>query len=207
MVAKHGREVRHGVFQIGKTNVKNGCLALALLVGKSYLQNDTISKKLDRNRNLTLSELYSNNDITNVYTTSGIPIGPVCVGQLQLVYEKYLKPDCIDLVVFSKTQSDTIVYDSRLDANQQVHRITNNVIFLWLNDAHYDLILSPYTFAHVNLGKFCFTCMLYFRRAESEISHVCRTSLTCYRCYSSPTKCSKEPEFQQQCTEYIYIST
>lgn len=96
MVVKHGRDVRHSVFQIVKTNVKNGCLALALLVGKSYQQNDTISKKLDRNRNLTLSELYSNEDITNVYTTSGIPVGPVCVGQLHLVYEKYLKPDGID---------------------------------------------------------------------------------------------------------------
>ena len=70
---KHGREVRHGVFQIGKSNVKNGCLALALLVGKAYLHDDTNAQKLKRNRNLTLSDLYTDDDITNVYTTSCLP--------------------------------------------------------------------------------------------------------------------------------------
>ena len=201
MATKHGREVRHGVFQIGKGGVKNSCLALALLVGKSYLENDTNAKKLERNRNLTLTELYTDDNITNVYTTSGISVGPVRVDQLRLVYENYLKPDGVDLVVFSKAKSDTIVYDSRLDANQYLHRITNNVIFLWLNDAHYDLVLSPYTFSRCNSGKFCFQCMRYFRRAETKTSHVCRTSLTCLRCYSSPTKCPKESDFEQQCTE------
>ena len=79
------REVRHGVFQIGKGGVKNSCLALALLVDKSYLENDTTAKKLERNRNLTLTELYTDDDITNIYTTSGISVGPVRVDQLQLV--------------------------------------------------------------------------------------------------------------------------
>ena len=109
VATKLGREVRHGVFQIGKGGVKNSCLALELLVGKSYLENDTTAKKLERNRNLTLTELYT--DITNVYTTSGISVGPVRVDQLQLVFENYLKPDGVDLVVFSKAKSDTIVYD------------------------------------------------------------------------------------------------
>ena len=40
VATKHGREVRHGVFQIGKGNVKNSCLALSLLVGISYLHMD-----------------------------------------------------------------------------------------------------------------------------------------------------------------------
>ena len=72
---KHGHEVRHGVFQIGKGSVKNSCLALVLLVGRSYLKNDT-----------------TDDDITNVYKTSGISVGPVRIDQLQLVYENYLKP-------------------------------------------------------------------------------------------------------------------
>ncbi|CAB4013528.1 Hypothetical predicted protein [Paramuricea clavata] len=197
---KHGREVRHGVFQIGKANVKNSCLALALLVGKSYLRNDTNAQKLKRNSNLTLSDLYTDEDITNVYTTSCLPVGPVRIKQLQYVYEKYLKPDGLDLVVFSKNQADSIVYDSRLHDNQRLHRITNDVIFLWLNEKHYDLVTSPYTFSRLNLGKFCFSCMRYFRRFEIKDTHVCIASLTCHRCYANTTKCIETPGFVQQCT-------
>ncbi|CAB3977899.1 Hypothetical predicted protein [Paramuricea clavata] len=136
---KHGREVRHGVFQIGTSNVKNCCLALALLVGKSYLHNDSNAHKLKRNSNIPLSSIYTDEAITNVYTASRLPVGlPVRVDQLRDVYEKYLKSDGIDLVVFSKQQADSIVYDSRLDGGDcQIHRITNNVIFLWLNEKHY----------------------------------------------------------------------
>jgi hypothetical protein len=47
----------------------------------------------------------------------------------KLFYEKYLRHDNIDLVFFSKQQHDTIVYDSRVDENSTLHRITNNVIF------------------------------------------------------------------------------
>ena len=53
-------------------------------------------------------------------------IGPVRVDQLHIFYENYL---AADLVVFSKAQNDTIVYDSRLDEHQMLHRLTNNVIF------------------------------------------------------------------------------
>ena len=181
--------------------MKNGCLALALLVGKAYLHDDTNAQKLKRNRNLTLSDLYTDDDITNVYTTSCLPVGPVRINQLEQVYERYLKPDGIDLVVFSKNQADTIVYDSRLDGNQRIHRITNNVIFLWLNEKHYDLVLSPYTFSRLNLGKFCFCCMQYFRRFETKNTHVCISSLTCHRCYSNTAKCVETPGFVQQCSE------
>ena len=170
-------------------------------MGKSYLQNDTISKKLERDRNLKLNKLYTNDDITDIYTCCNVLVGPVHIDQLHLFYANYLKPKGIDLVVFSKSQADSSVYDSRLDSNQQLHRITNDVIFLWLNDGHYDLILSPYTFSQCNANKFCFTCMWYFRRGETKSQHTCTTSVTCYRCYSFPTTCRKEDNFEQKCTE------
>ena len=129
VATKHGREVRHSVFQIGKSGVKNGCFALALLVGKSFLQNDAIYYKLERDRNLKLTELYTDNVITNVYTCSNVRVGPVRIDQLHLFYENYLKPMGIDLVVFSKAQADSIVYDSRLDENGELHRITKVLFF------------------------------------------------------------------------------
>ncbi|CAB3978337.1 DNA polymerase [Paramuricea clavata] len=201
-VFKHGREVRHGVFQIGNSNVKNSCLALALLVGKSYLHDDSDASKLKRNNNLPLSSIYTDDSITNMYTISQLPVGkPVRLDQLPDVYERYLKQDGIDLVVFSKQQADSIVYDSRLDANECLHRVTNDVIFLWLNDGHYDLVTSPYTFSRLNLGKFCFSCMRYLRRHERKNTHVCISSITCQRCYSNTRKCESVPGFTQQCTE------
>ncbi|CAB3980304.1 DNA polymerase [Paramuricea clavata] len=199
---KHGREVRHGVFQIGVSNVKNCCLALALLVGKSYLHNDSDAHKLKRNSHIPLSSIYTDDAITNVYTVSQLPVGtPVRIDQLATVYEKYLKSDGIDLVVFSKQQADSIVYDSRLDADQHLHRVTNDVIFLWLNDNHYDLVTSPYTFSRLNLGTFCFSCMCYLRRHERRNTHVCVLSTTCHRCYSNTRKCEHVSGFVQQCTE------
>jgi hypothetical protein len=123
---KHGREVRHGVFQIASAGVKNGCFAVALLVGRSYLQQDTHYTKLGKNRNTDLTKLYTTDKITDVYTRCGMAIGPVRVDQLHIFYENYL---AADLVVFSKAQNDTIVYDSRLDEHQMLHRLTNNVIF------------------------------------------------------------------------------
>ena len=142
VATKHGREVRHGVFQIGKGNVKNSCLALSLLVGISYLHMDAKMYKLERNRNITLTELYDNDDITKVYVDSGLRVGAVQVDQLHLVYAGYLKPLGIDLVVFSKAKSDTVVYDLRLGDNNEIVRITDKIIYLWLNDSHYDLILD-----------------------------------------------------------------
>ena len=50
---KHGREVRHTVFQIASAGVKNGCFAVALLVGRSYLQQDTHYTKLKKTETQT----------------------------------------------------------------------------------------------------------------------------------------------------------
>ena len=108
-------------------------------------------------------------------------------------------PHDIDLVVFSKQAGDTIV--SRLDDSGVFHRITNNVIFLWLNDEHYDLVLSPYTFSKINGTNYCFACMRYLRRWETRLNkHVCKNAHTCKNCYSQ-NECKSEPEFFHQCTE------
>ena len=126
-------------------------------------------------------------------------VAPVRVDQLHIFYEKYLAVENIDLVVFSKTAGDGIVYDSRLDENQNLFRLTNNVIFLWLNDGHYDLILSPYTFSRCNTAQYCFQCMRYFLHSETKDFRVCKTVYSCQRCYSSQDGCNKEPGFINEC--------
>ena len=155
---KHGRENRNGVFQVGAGNVKQSCFAYALLVGKSFLQKDERYKVLDTNRNADLTELYTTDEITNVYETAGVCVGPVRIEQCRLFYEIYLLQDKINLVVFSRSQQD--------NADGILHRITNDVIFLWLNDAHYDLILSPKTFSRFNLTQICFKCMRYYKNLK-----------------------------------------
>ncbi|CAB3987888.1 DNA polymerase [Paramuricea clavata] len=155
VATKHGREVRHGVFQIGKGNVTNTCLALSLLVGISHLHSGEKMSKLQRNRNTTLTELYDDDDIKKVYAESGLNVGAVRVDQLHLVYTGYLKPQGVDLVVFSKAKDDTVVYDSRLDDSGVVARITKQIIYLWLNDSHYDLILDPNVFSRCSRDHRC----------------------------------------------------
>ena len=200
---KHGRDLRNGVFQVsGNSATKQNCFALALLLGKSFLQKDKHYELASVNRNIDLTTLYTSDEITNVYKTAGLSVGPVRVDQCGLFYEKYLLPnDNIDLVVFSKSQQDTIVYDSRLDGRGHIHRITNNVIFLWLNDAHYDLVVSPTHFAKVNSWKYCFACMRYFSLHENRQTHICQTDNSCKSCYSNNVRCVKEDNFKIECTQ------
>jgi repressor of nif and glnA expression len=62
--------------------------------------------------NTDLGKLYPTDIIKNVYKLSGLPVGSsVKVEELDKIYENYLRKDEIDLVVFSKTYFDTIVYD------------------------------------------------------------------------------------------------
>jgi hypothetical protein len=196
---KHGRDLRNGVFQVcGKQN----CFALALLLGKSFLRKDKHYELANVNRNIDLTTLYTSDEITNVYKTAGLSVGPVRIDQCVLFYEKYLLPnDNIDLFVFSKSQQDTIVYDSRLDGQGHIHRITNNVIFLWLNDAHYDLVVSPTHFAKVNSCRNCFACMRYFSLYETKQTHICQTENSCKSCYSNTVRCVKDDNFKIECTQ------
>jgi hypothetical protein len=93
------------------------------------------------------------------------------------------------------------VYDSQVNADGVLYRITDDVIFLWLNDAHYDLILSPKTFLRFNLSHFCFKCMRYYKHFENYQTHVCKTEFSCKNCYSNNNMCAKEENFKIECSE------
>lgn len=77
-------------------------------------------------------------------------------------------------------------------------RLTNNIIFLWLNDNHYDVVLSPKTFSQRNINNFCFKCMKYYSRLEFATTHVCKTDFSCLKCYST-MGCANEDDFRHQC--------
>ena len=107
-----------------------------------------------------------------------------------LVYEKFLKPQNIDLVVFSLKYDNTIVYDSQTDATGQLVRLTNNVLGIWLNDNHYDLVLNFSKFIYRSGRKtICVRCMK--RRRQG---HLCKVSSMCFLCYSFHDKvCDLSP--------------
>ena len=192
IATKHGREVRHGIFQIVGTN----CFAFAFLVARSFIDKDDKYQTLHTKPNTSLTTLYTDKQITDIYEQCRVPKGGVRVDQLYKFYEILLCPDGIDLVVFSKQQNDTIVYDSRLDAVGNLSRINARVMYLWLNDSHYDVIISPNLF--LKSRKFCFKCMIYFRHMETRADHVCRTAYTCQSCYAPEAVCGDEG-VRQQC--------
>ncbi|CAB3985445.1 DNA polymerase, partial [Paramuricea clavata] len=196
--SKHGRGVRNGVFQVVSSKK---CFALSLLVGKSFLQKDKQYDVLNVRRNTELTTLYTDAQIDNIYACANVPQGSVRIDQCHLFYENYLRADNIDLVIFSKSRHDSIVYDSRLDASGNIHRITENVIFLWLNDAHFDLILSSRKFMKNSGSRFCMKCMKYFRVFENATTHVCHTVNTCKKCYAHEAKCVGEESFKIECSE------
>jgi hypothetical protein len=186
IATKHGREVRHGIFQIVGTN----CFAFAFLVARSFIDKDDKYQILHTKPNTSLTTLYTDKQITDIYEQCHVPKGGVRVDQLYKFYEILLCPDGIDLVVFSKQQNDTIVYDSRLDAVGNLSRINVRVMYLWLNDSHYDVIISPNIF--LKSRQLCFKCMTYFRYMETRTNHVCRTAYTCQSCYAPETVCGDE---------------
>ena len=192
IATKHGREVRHGIFQIVGTN----CFAFALSVARSFIDRDDKYQTLHTKPNTLLTTLYTDKQITDIYEQCDIPKGGVRVDQLHKFYEILLRPCGIDLVVFSKQQNDTIVYDSRLDAVGNLSRINVRVIYLWLNDNHYDVVISPNLF--LRSQRFCFTCMIHFRHMETSSNHVCRTAYTCQSCYAPEAVCGDEG-VRQQC--------
>ncbi|CAB3984018.1 DNA polymerase [Paramuricea clavata] len=196
--SKHGRETRNGVFQVVSSKK---CFALSLLVGKSFLQKDKQYDVLNVRRNTELATLYTDAQIDDVYACADVPQCSVRIDQCHLFYENYLRADNIDLVIFSKARHDSIVYDSRLDASGNIHHITENVIFLWLNDAHFNLILSSRKFMKNSGSRFCMKCMKYFRIFENATTHVCHTVNMCKKCYAHKAKCAAEEGFKIECSE------
>ena len=64
--------------------------------------------------------------------------------------------------MYSDNYNDNIIYDSRIydsrtDENGELIQLTDNVVCLWLNNKHYDVVLSMRKFA--KLKHFCIKCM------------------------------------------------
>ncbi len=198
-IKKHNRELHKGVFQICGDNfsVKDSCFVLALLVGKSFLDEDHISQQLTLKPNTKLNLFYTETDILNVYKAANVEVGGVKVDDLDMFYNGYLTAFNIDLVVFSKCFFNKVVYDSRTDENVCLQRTNSRTIFLWLNDNHYDLVLSTKNFHHAN---FCIKCMKYRKQGETDEVHVCITPQTCQRCYGSK-KCLDNKDFKLKCSQ------
>ncbi len=198
-IKKHDRELHKGVFQICADNflAKDSCFVLALLVGKSFLDDDRISQQLKLKPNANLNLFYTETDILNVYKTANVEVGGVKVADLDMFYNGYLTAFNIDLVVFSKRFFNKVVYDSRTNDNDCLQRTNPRTIFLWLNDNHYDLVLSTKNFHH---AQFCIKCMKYRKPGETDEVHVCITPQTCQRCYAGK-KCLDNKDFKIKCSQ------
>jgi hypothetical protein len=198
-VKKHDRELHKGVFQICGDNllVKDSCFVLALLVGKPFLDDDHISHQLKLKPNAKLSLFYTEEDILNVYKSADVEVGGVKVDDLDMFYNGYLTAFNIDLVVFSKCFFNKVVYDSRTDGTDRLQRTNPRTIFLWLNDNHYDLVLSTKNFHDSN---FCIKCMKYRKQGETDEVHVCITPETCQRCFKGK-KCLDDKDFKLKCNQ------
>ena len=96
------------------------------------------------------------------------------------VYSNFLAEQGVDLVVYSD-KFDNIIYDSRTNESGDLIKLTNNVVCLWLNNSHYDVVLNMTKFAKLN--HFCVKCMSHLRKFEHQDNHICNTKLTCQKCY------------------------
>ena len=159
--------------------VKNCCFVVSLLVGLSFLKKDEKFVKMERTPHKDCYELYSADQIRNVYQKCGIAVGSVKTEDLSKVYSNFLAVQGVDLVVYSD-KFDNIIYDSRTDENGDLIKLTDDVVCLWLNNKHYDVVLSMTKFAKLN---FCVKCMCHLGKFEHQDNHICNTKLTCQKCY------------------------
>ena len=93
-VKKYGRLFRNGVYYVicNKLNqlIKNCCFVVSLLAGLSYLKKDDKYVKMERNPHKTCDEIYSADEIRNVYQKCGIPCGSVKIEDLNCFYSNFL---------------------------------------------------------------------------------------------------------------------
>ena len=139
IIQKYGRQFRNGVFYVicDQLNqiVKNCCFVVSLLAGLSYLKKDEKYDKMEREPHKGCDDLYTLDQIRNVYQKCGLPVGSVKTSDLPLVYSNFLAEQGVDLVVYSD-KYDNIIYDSRTDENGDLIKLTNDVVCLWLNNKH-----------------------------------------------------------------------
>ena len=197
-IQKYGRLFRNGVFYVicDKLNqvVKNCCFVVSLLVGLSFLKKDEKSVKMERTPHKDCYELFTSDQICDVYQKCGVPIGCVKTEDMSKVYSNFLAEQGVDLVVYSDKFDNNIIYDSRTDENGDLIKLTDDVVCLWLNNKHYDVVLSMTKFSKLN--NFCVRCMSHFGKFEHQDSHICNTKLTCQKCYRQ-TNCSRGNEINK----------
>ena len=114
--------------------------------------------------------------------------GGVETKELFSVYEHFLEPQGVDLVVYSDKYQDCIVYDSRTDENGDLIKLTDKIVCLWLNNNHYDVVLNMRKFSKLNPSSFCVKCMSYFSSFEHSDNYICNSNLTCQKCFKQ-SKC------------------
>ena len=206
VIEKYGRKFRNGVFyvicDILNRTIKNCCFIVSLLVGLSYLKKDEKYVKMERAPHKGCDDLYTPDQIRNVYQKCGIPPGAVKTVDFSRVYSNFLAEQGVDLVVYSDNYNDNIIYDSRIydsrtDENGELIQLTDNVVCLWLNNKHYDVVLTMRKFAKLN--NFCVKCMSHLGSFEHIDNHICNTKLTCQKCFTQ-SNCPKDTGYKVECT-------
>ena len=199
---KNNRSIRHGAFQVVSSCFDSiCCFFVALLVSLSFLRKDERERKIRSTPN-KLNTIFSRDEIVAIYRICGISEKEkICGKHYEIVYERYLKEKGIDLVVFSDLYYNTIVYDSRTDKHGNILRLRNDVVCLWLNRNHYDVVENMRIFTK-STTSFCEKCMRSLScKGEFVFNHVCRTFTTCRKCYSSAKECTSENDVMMlQCS-------
>ena len=191
-VIKYGRVFRNGVFYVicEKLNqvIKNCCLVVSLLVALSFLKKMKNILKWKE----TLIRGVMNYTVQMKFETfienAEYRVGGGETEDLDCVYSNFLAQQGVDLVVYSD-KFDNIIYDSRTDDNGNLIKLTNDVVCLWLNNKHYDVVLSMTKFS--KLSNFCVKCMSHLKKFEHQENHICNTKLTCQKCYKQ-SNCPRE---------------
>ena len=118
IIQKYGREFRNGAFYVicDKLNqiLKNCCFVVSLLAALSYLKKDEKYVKMEREPHEGCDDLYTPDQIRNVYQKCRIPVGCVKAADFSQVYSNFLAEQGVDLVVYSDKYDNNIIYDSNL---------------------------------------------------------------------------------------------
>ena len=182
---KYGRDFSLGTFNINYDELgkkcKDACFAVCLLIGLHYLKK-TKGWELLTMRKKTIDEVLNEEEILDFYEQIGKGRVSCAISgsDFPIVYKKFLKAKNVDLVVFSLTYNNTIVYDLRTDETGRLIRLTNDVVGVWLNNNHYDLVLNFSKFIYRNSkNKICMQCMK--RQYEN---HICTLPSMCFLCYT-----------------------
>ena len=72
-----------------------------------------------------------------------------------------------------------LLFDSQSDGNNLI-RLDDKVIFLWMHDNHYDCILDISKFLYFSSINFCVKRM---KKLDSKFTHICLLPNQCIKCY------------------------